>query len=174
MFTGVDRRLVDLLAYTTYWPRSHKCSPAKELKAFSGFVSNLNKSMMRCRLWVLCLLAHRSGLACNSRLRESQISKLSRASGLDEGQPNNRKLNGPCARRQIRINFVCMFVIGYLCWNICSFMSAIVVYHLSILRSIPLIGHFSRRESRTLVIARYLQVKIESHHRLASLSTNYR
>ncbi len=42
------------------------------------------------------------------------------------------------------------------------------------LRSIPLIGHYSRRESRALVIARHLQVKIESHHRLASLSTNYR
>ena len=59
---------------------------------------------MRCRLWVLCLLTHRSGLACNSRLRESQISKLSRASGPDEGQPDNRKLIEPSAMRQIQIN----------------------------------------------------------------------
>ena len=72
------------------------------MKAFSGFVSNLNKSMMRCRLWcVLCVLAHRSGLACSLRLYESQISKLSRASGLDEGQPNNRELNEP-SRRAVR------------------------------------------------------------------------
>ena len=60
---------------------------------------------MRFRLWVLCLLAHRSGLACNSRLRESQISKLSRASGPDEGQPDNRKLNEPSAMRQIQFNW---------------------------------------------------------------------
>ena len=57
---------------------------------------------MRCRLWcVLCVLVHRSGLACSSRLYESQISKLSRASGLDEGQPNNRELNEP-SRRAVR------------------------------------------------------------------------
>jgi len=57
---------------------------------------------MRCRLWVLCLLARSSGLACNSSLGESQISKLNRASGPSSGQPDNRMLNEPCARRQIR------------------------------------------------------------------------
>ena len=43
----------------------------------------------------------RGDLACNSRIYESQISKLSRASGLDEGQPNNRELNEP-SRRAVR------------------------------------------------------------------------
>jgi len=43
----------------------------------------------------------RGDLACNSRLYESQISKLSRASGLAEGQPNNRELNEP-SRRAVR------------------------------------------------------------------------
>ena len=66
---------------------------------------------MRFRLWyVLCVLAHRSGLACSLRLYESQISKLSRASGLDEGQPNNRELNEPSrwavrALRQSQFNW---------------------------------------------------------------------
>ena len=60
--------------------------------------------MMRCRLWVLCLLARRSGLACNLRLRESQIRALSRRSGPDEGQPDNRKLNEPSGMRQIQLN----------------------------------------------------------------------
>ena len=57
---------------------------------------------MRCRLWVLCLLARPSGLACNSSLGESQINKLNRTSGPSSGQPNNSMLNEPCARRQIR------------------------------------------------------------------------
>ena len=57
---------------------------------------------MRCRLLVLCLCKHCGGLAWNSRLYESQIIELSRASGPGEGQQNNRKLNEPCARRQIR------------------------------------------------------------------------
>ena len=94
---GVDRRLRNLLAYTTYQSRAIN-SPTESL---SGFVSNLNDSMMRCRLRVLCLRTHRGGLAWNSRLYESQIIELSRASGPGEGQ-QNRKLNEPCARRQIR------------------------------------------------------------------------
>ena len=61
---------------------------------------------MRCRLWVLCLLAHRSGLACNSRLYESQLSKLSRASGLDGGQPNNRELNEPSRRAVVLCSYL--------------------------------------------------------------------
>ena len=60
---------------------------------------------MRCRLLVLCLCTHCGGLAWNSRLYESKITELSRASGPGEGQQNNRKLNEPCARRQIRINW---------------------------------------------------------------------
>ena len=58
--------------------------------------------MMRCRLWVLCLLARFSGLACNSSSGESQVNKLNRSSGPSSGQPNNRMLNEPCARRQIQ------------------------------------------------------------------------
>ena len=61
---------------------------------------------MRCRPRVLCLRTHRGGLAWNSRLYESQIIELSRASGPGEGQQNNRKLNEPCARRQIRFNYI--------------------------------------------------------------------
>ena len=87
----VDRRLVNLLAYTTYQPRA--INPPTE--SLSGFVSNLNNSMMRCRPRVSCLRTHRGGLACSSRLYESQISKLSGASGPGEGQQNNRKLNEP-------------------------------------------------------------------------------
>ena len=102
----VDRRLVNLLAYTTY--RSRAISANTE--SLSGFVSNLNSSMMRCRPRVSCrrtrdqalygslptqALGQRGGLACNSRIGESQINKLSRISGPGEGQPNNRKLNEP-------------------------------------------------------------------------------
>ena len=101
----VDRGLDKLLADTTYQSRSHKCSPVKELKAFSGFVSNWNNSMMRCRLWcVLSVLVHYSGLAWNSRLSGIQISKLNRRSGPGEGQPDNRKLNEPSAMRQVQFN----------------------------------------------------------------------
>ena len=60
---------------------------------------------MRCRLWVLCLLARFSGLACNSSLGESQVNKLNRSSGPSSGQPNNSTLNEPCARRQIRFSW---------------------------------------------------------------------
>ena len=60
---------------------------------------------MRCRPRVMCLRTHRGGLAWNSRLYESQIIELSRASGPGEGQQNNRKLNEPCARRQSRFNW---------------------------------------------------------------------
>ena len=60
---------------------------------------------MRCRRRVPCLCTHCGGLAWSSRLYESQIIELSRASGPGEGQQNNRKLNEPCARRQIRINW---------------------------------------------------------------------
>ena len=69
-----------------------------------GSVSNLNNSIMRCRPLVPCLLKHCGGLAWNSRLYESQIIELSRACGPGEGQQNNRNLNEPCARRQIRFN----------------------------------------------------------------------
>ena len=106
----VDRRLVNLLAYATYQSRAIN-APTESL---SGFVSNLNNSMMRCRLLVLCLCTHRGGLAWNSRLYESQIIELSRASGPGEGQQNNRKLNEPCARRQIRINWhECVTTVDY-------------------------------------------------------------
>ena len=57
---------------------------------------------MRCRPWIVRLRLHRGGLACNSSLGESQINKLNRASGPSSGQPDNRMLNEPCARRQIR------------------------------------------------------------------------
>ena len=57
---------------------------------------------MRCRPWIVRLRLHRGGLACNSSLGESQINKLNRASGPSSGQPDNRKLNEPCARRRIR------------------------------------------------------------------------
>ena len=100
----VDRRLVNLLAYTTYQPRAVN-APTESI---SGFVSNLNNSMMRCRPRIVRLRLHRGGLACNSRLCESQISKLSRASGPDEGQPDNRKLNEPSAMRQIQFNWTRM------------------------------------------------------------------
>ena len=71
---------------------------------------------MRCPPRVLCrrtqdqaphgslpmqALGQRGGLACNSRLYESQIIELSRASGLAENQPNNRELNEP-SRRAVR------------------------------------------------------------------------
>ena len=108
----VDRRLVNLLAYTTYQSRAISANT----ESLSGFVSNLNNSMMRCPPRVLCRRTQdqaphgslpmqapgqRGDLACNSRIYESQISKLSRASGLDEGQPNNRELNEP-SRRAVR------------------------------------------------------------------------
>ena len=73
-------------------------------ESLSGFVGNLNNSMMRCCRRVPCLCTHRGGLACSLRLYESQIIELNRASGSAEGQQNNRKLNEPCARRQIRFN----------------------------------------------------------------------
>ena len=72
--------------------------------------------MMRCPPRVLCRRTQdqaphgslpmqapgqRGDLACNSRLYESQISKLSRASGLAEGQPNDRELN-ELSRRAVR------------------------------------------------------------------------
>ena len=60
---------------------------------------------MRCRLWVLCLLARSSGLACNSRLGKSQVNKLSRTSGSSSGQPDNRMLIEPSAMRQIQIKW---------------------------------------------------------------------
>ena len=98
---------MNLLAYPTYRSRALGANT----ESLSGFVSNLNNSMMRCRLWVLCLLARSSRLACNSSLGESQINKLNRASGpsaashRSAGQPDNRKLNEPSAMRQIRFNW---------------------------------------------------------------------
>ena len=59
---------------------------------------------MTCRPRIVRLRVHRGGLACNSRLRESQINKLSRRSGPDEGQPDNRKFNEPSAMRQTQFN----------------------------------------------------------------------
>ena len=107
MSRGVDPGLDKLLADTTCQPGNHKCFPAKELKAFSGFVSNLNNSMMRCRLWcVLSVLVHCSGLAWNSRLSGIQISKLNRRSGPGEGQPDNRKFNEPSAMRQTQFYYL--------------------------------------------------------------------
>ena len=101
MSTDVDRGLDELLADTTCQPGNHKCFPAKELKASSGFVSNWNNSMMRCRLWcILSVLVHCSGLAWSSRLSGIQISKLNRRSGPDEDQPDNRKFNEPSATRR--------------------------------------------------------------------------
>jgi len=65
---------------------------------------------MRCRLWVLCLLARFSGLACNSTLGESQVNKLNRSSGPSSGQPNNSMTNEPCARRQIQFFWTRLWV----------------------------------------------------------------
>ena len=60
---------------------------------------------MFARLWILCLLARSSGLACNSRLGKSQVNKLSRTSGSSSGQPDNRMLIEPSAMRQSQINW---------------------------------------------------------------------
>jgi len=57
---------------------------------------------MFARLWILCLLARSSGLACNSRLGKSQVNKLSRTSGSSSGQPDDSMTNEPCARRRIQ------------------------------------------------------------------------
>ena len=96
MFTGVDRRLVDLLAYTTYWPRNHKCSPEKEMKAFSGFVSNSSDRMIRNSAHNARICGHVAESVCNSERGKSQVNKLNRSSGgPDEGRLNNRKLHEP-------------------------------------------------------------------------------
>ena len=94
--------LDNLLAYPTCRSRALGANT----ESLSGFVSNLNNSMMFARLWVLCLLARSSGLACNSRLGKSQVNKLSRTSGPSSGQPDNRMLIEPSAMRQIQINYV--------------------------------------------------------------------
>ena len=104
------RGLDELLADTTCQPGNHKCFPLKELKAFSGFVSNRNNSMMTCRLW--CALCLNIALVCSLHIAaawhgthvydESQISKLSRRSGPNWGQPNNREFNEPSAPRRMQ------------------------------------------------------------------------
>ena len=101
----VDRRLDNLLAYTTYRSRA-----SANTESFSGFVSNRNNSRMGCRLW--CALCLHIALVCSLHIAaawhgtrvydESQIRKLARRSGPNWGQPNNRELNEPSAPRRIR------------------------------------------------------------------------
>ena len=71
------------------------------MKAFSGFVSNPSDRMIRNSAHNARNCGHVAESVCNSERGESQLSKLSRASGLDEGQPNNRELNEP-SRRAVR------------------------------------------------------------------------
>ena len=67
--------------------------PSEGVEAFSGFVSNRNNSMMRCRLW--CALCLHIALVCNLHIPaawhgtrvydESQLVKLIRRSDPSSG-----------------------------------------------------------------------------------------
>ena len=85
--------------------------PSGGVEAFSGFVSNRNNSMMRCRLW--CALCVHLALGCNLHIPaawhgtrvydESQIVNLKRGSDPSTGLgADNRMYYGPSAQRQIR------------------------------------------------------------------------
>ena len=91
-------RLDNLLAYPTY--RSRAISANTE--SLSGFVSNPSDRMIRNSARNARNRAHVAESVCSSKRGESQINKLNRASGPSSGQPDNRKLNEPCARRRIR------------------------------------------------------------------------
>ena len=67
-----------------------------------GFVSNPSDRTIRNSARNARNRAHVAESVCSSERGESQINKLNRASGPSSGQPDNRKLNEPCARRRIR------------------------------------------------------------------------
>ena len=85
--------------------------PSEGVEAFSGFVSNRNNSMMRCRLW--CALCLYLALGCNLHIPaawhgtrvydESQIVNLKRRSDPSTGLgADNRMYYEPSAQRRIR------------------------------------------------------------------------
>ena len=85
--------------------------PSEGVEAFSGFVSNRNNSMMRCRLW--CALCLHIALVCNLHIPaawhgtrvydESQIVILIGVCDPSFGLgANNRKYYEPSAPRRIQ------------------------------------------------------------------------